>query len=289
LYYAIKELATHADKTDDLLVQEFSGLQHIDNEHINPIDKRIKKVMYDFVQQRIKEVVQCVDHPSLNMMQYPGAESYLYLDLLYGIDYLTKPEGNTMKKIEDVHQWYFNEKVLSPIQKNQKIRMAVEEIKSTTFESFDKELYRVKSTFGITQQSGQDRIQRFIEGELDNMDWYYQEGHEQVALSIPGFIVGYCLYNYSMPFPLRKLFQLYYRVIHNDYFEVLGFESLKDHKKLHTRKIKQKIQNIIKEHASTYSELKFDYKILQYDDLCLFAKSYLSAVKSLDFSRTDLM
>ena len=40
LYYGLKELATKADKQDDLLVEEFSLLEALDTEHIIPITNR---------------------------------------------------------------------------------------------------------------------------------------------------------------------------------------------------------------------------------------------------------
>src|SRR5205823_12496594 len=40
LYYGLKELATKADKQDDLLVQNFSVLEKADIEHVEPLPER---------------------------------------------------------------------------------------------------------------------------------------------------------------------------------------------------------------------------------------------------------
>jgi len=54
LYYALKEVATKADKLDDLLIDEFDALHHTDEsllEHATPSEKEVK---YQFVISEIK-------------------------------------------------------------------------------------------------------------------------------------------------------------------------------------------------------------------------------------------
>ena len=61
LYYALKELATRADKQDDLLVQDFDSLQPFDTDHIETIPDAEKEVKYQFLQQWIHETIQLVE------------------------------------------------------------------------------------------------------------------------------------------------------------------------------------------------------------------------------------
>src|SRR5690606_30823356 len=61
LYYALRELATKADKMDDLLVQEFASLQTIDTEHVIEIPDAEKELKYNFLQQQVKETLEYIE------------------------------------------------------------------------------------------------------------------------------------------------------------------------------------------------------------------------------------
>ena len=106
-----------------------------------------------------------------------------------------KPEGNTMEIIDNIHNLYFQNKEKTPDKKNRTIRKELRHILNISYDDFSKEIYDVKSTFGVTQPSGLERIQEFINSEIKNMDWYYHNGHTDFAMAIPSYIVGYSLFN----------------------------------------------------------------------------------------------
>ena len=39
------------------------------------------------------------------------------------------------------------------------------------------------------------------------------------AMAIPGYIVGYCLFNYAIPKPDKDFFFLYYQIMYGTFFE----------------------------------------------------------------------
>lgn len=288
LYYALKELATYSDKKDDILISEFSELHAINNTHIRIIESSEIQIKYKYLTDEIDHVLNKIDQSTLNINHYPGAAAYLYLDLLYRIDYLIKPEGIVMEVIDNTHNLYFHNKIKSPDQKNRKIRRALQQIRATTYENFSHEIYEVKSTFGITQPSGLIRIQEFIASELKNMDWYYANGHEEFALAIPSYIIGYSLFNYSMPPPMRDLFNLYYQILVPEYFKSLGIDGgYRINQALKPARIRKGIKSIISLHHDDYPALDAAMKELQYRDMCAFAKSYLLMVQGMDFQRKD--
>ena len=43
-----------------------------------------------------------VDDGKLNPIQYPGGITYLLLDAIYKLDFLVRPEGQTMETIERI-------------------------------------------------------------------------------------------------------------------------------------------------------------------------------------------
>lgn len=288
LYYALKELATHTDKKDDILISEFDMLQPINNGHIRTINEDEIKIKYEYLVYEIDKALENIDTTKLKISNYPGAESYIYLDMIYRIDYLIKPEGNIMEIIDNIHNLYFHNKLKSPEQKNRLIRKELKKIREIPYEDFKLEIYEVKSTFGISQSSGLARIQEFIASEIKNMDWYYQNGHDEVALSIPSYIVGYSLFNYSMPAPMRDLFNLYFQIMQFKYFNMLGIngEYISKSKRV-ASKIKREIKNIISVHEDEYPQLEANLKLLHFKDHCLFAKGFLNMIQIMNFERKD--
>ena len=287
LYYALKELATRADKKDDVLLSEFENLKPINNKHVREISEQEVQIKYDYMHQEINTVFDFINDSKLSFVRHPGAESYLYLDLIYRIDYLIKPEGDIMEIIDKIHNLYFHDKMKPPSEKNSIIRKHLEKILEISSERFNNEIYEVKSTFGITQPSGQERIQHFIDGELKNMDWYYQNDHREVALSIPLYIIGYSLYSYSMPAPLREMCHLLYRVTQEEYFQKLGINNEKSNTLFNVRSVTKELKRITRYYGETYPEMRIKSDGLLFDNLCLFSKTYLMMIKRINFSRKD--
>lgn len=288
LYYGLKELATYADKKDDILINEFEALQPINNGHVRHVDESEKRIKFEYKNAHIQKALDIIDTSKLNINHYPGAESYIYLDLIYRLDYLLKPEGNTMELIDNIHNLYFQNKDKTPVQKNHIIRKELKHILNIPYEEFSKEIYDVKSTFGVTQPSGLQRIQEFIDSEIKNMDWYYQNGHTAYALSIPSYIVGYSLFNYSMPAPMRDLFNLFYQIMQYQFFIDLGInDHYRTEKGINISAIKKEIKSILASHKDEYPHMKIDFRKISFQDMCEFNRTYLETIKLINFLRND--
>ncbi|MEM9545524.1 MAG: hypothetical protein AAGA77_06100 [Bacteroidota bacterium] len=289
LYYGLKELATYADKKDDILISEFDTLQPINNGHVRQVDENEKQIKFDYKNNEIKKAFDLIDTSKLNLDHYPGAESYIYLDLIYRLDYLLKPEGNTMEIIDNIHNLYFQNKEKSPDQKNRIIRKELRHIEDISYALFSREIYDVKSTFGITQTSGLERIQEFIDSEIKKMDWYYQNGHTEFALAIPSYIVGYSLFNYSMPAPMRDLFNLFYQIMEYSFFAQLGINgTYRTHNEVNVSKIKKAIKSILSEHDDEYPHMKVSTRNLSFEDMCEFNRTFLEMIRDINFQRKDM-
>jgi len=288
LYYGLKELATYADKKDDILISEFDTLQPINNGHVRHVEESEKRIKFDYKNAQIKSAFDVIDNSKLNIDHYPGAESYVYLDLIYRLDYLLKPEGDAMEIIDNIHNLYFQNKEKAPDQKNRIIRKELKNILNIPYVDFSKEIYDVKSTFGITQPSGLQRIQEFIDSEIKNMDWYYQNGHTAYALSIPSYIVGYSLFNYSMPAPMRDLFNLFYQIMEYSFFIDLGIQGqYRTEKGVNISGVKKEIKSILSTHSEEYPDMKIDLKKISFIDMCEFNRTFLELVKNINFQRKD--
>ncbi|MFT4760288.1 MAG: hypothetical protein ACI9XO_000557 [Paraglaciecola sp.] len=290
LYYALKELATNADKQDDLLVEEFEKIHPADTDHLQPLADLEKEVKYTFIKKQIEYVLTEVNHGELKPNEYPGAIAYLFLDLTYKLDYLTKPEGFMMESLERIHRLYFTNNKEDTHNKNEILKKEFEALFSRTKDDYFREMYEVPATFGITSPVNHDKIASFIDAELHNMDWYQEQGHEQIALAIPSYIVGYSLFYYAVPKPAQSLFHLYFQIIENDYFQSLGYPTEYYHnatQKFNTKNIKCAIKNIVTENRYKYLRLSPDLGQLNFSSLPAFAKSFLMMVRDLDMAKID--
>ena len=286
LYYALKELATNADKQDDILVSEFKSLKRVNTGHIRTISEEEKKVKFDFLKSSINHTIDIIDNGSLNMVHYPGAASYLILDLVYKLDFLIKPEGVTMEHIEQIHNTFFNNKTMSAQRKNELMRKELKVMLKIDEKDFFHEIYEVLSTFGITLPSGHERLRSLIDTDLNNMDWYVENRHYEVALSIPGYIVGYSLFNFALPAPDRELLILFYKIFNQEFFRKLGFDTSFHNGDAPDKKAVLKIIKAIKgKHLRNYPNLRLDTRNLSFESDAAFAKTFLLMLRQMDVSK----
>ncbi len=289
LYYALKEVATNADKQDDLLLDEFDTmLTWIDTGSKRELSYEEKEVKYNFIHEQIQSTLSELDGGKLNGEKYPGGVSYLLLATAYKIDFLTVPEGFLMETIERIHRSYFDNKDgKTMIQKNLSIRKDLEKVLNRSKDLIFNELYSTSSTFGILTPKGQDSLAGLIEGELPNMDWYEENNHTKVALSVPGYIVGNALFNFALPKPARELLELYFQIMEPQYFKALGFPTqyYDEAKNIYAQKdIKNAVRKIVDAYKDKFPQLSPDLNVLSYKNPCQFARTYLLMLKNLDLT-----
>lgn len=289
LYHALKEMALRADKQDDLLLEEFSEfLSATEITHLEELSVEDKERKLDFLRRRIQYVIDYLGQGKLNPEEQPGAVAYLLLDLVYRLDYLLIPEGHTMEALERMHRMYFAREDDQPVTyKNIRLLRELQHLLRRAPESFAEELYAGKSTFGITLPANHDRLVSLIDNELPNMDWYQDNGYVEVASGIPGYIVGYALFNYAVPPPDRSLLQLYYRVCEDEYFRELGFKQqfLDRDGRPARRAIRAAITDIISQYSDDYPRLRPGLSQLSFDNLMDFGRSYMLMLRELDLSK----
>lgn len=290
LYYALKELATKADKQDDLLLEEFKMLQAVDASHKEELPQAEKEVKYGFFREKTKQVLEEIDNGKLDKAQYPGGIAYLLLDLIYRLDYLIKPEGFMMETLEKLHRQYYENDNLPTASKNQVLCKGFRQLMERDKAEFFKEMYRVRSTFGITHSVTHDRVAGLIDAQLSHMDWYNEHGCEAVAMSIPGYIVGQCMFNFAVPKPDRDLFHLYYQITEPEYFRQLGFPVIyydTASGQFDKRAIRRAIAQIVEKNKPYYPRLNPATSSLSFDSMPDFAQSFLLMARDLDMAKTD--
>ncbi|MCU0346627.1 MAG: YbjN domain-containing protein [Saprospiraceae bacterium] len=285
LYAALKELATIADKHDDLLVDEYEALEITDFNVRRELPAEEKATKIAYIQQEIRDVFEEMDSGSLPAEQYPVAYTYLLLDLCYRLDYLTKPEGFMMETLERIDRTAFAQDGRNAAQKNLALRQEFQQLLDRPTEKMARELYEVSTTFGITPSIDHQKLALLIDQELPNMRWYADHGHERIAKAIPGFIVGRALFSYAMPPPDRDLFHLLMQVLESDYFLSLGFQPLAPAGLLDEKAIKQALRSIVNQYEAEYPRLSLDAKRLDFRSVNGFAASFLMMVREVDLGK----
>lgn len=292
LYHALKEMATKADKHDDLLLDEFTkALQPIEVNHLVPLNEKEKESKYQYITGQISQVLNIIETGKLNRDQYATGIAFLLLHLVYKLDYLIKPEGYMMETLERINRIYSTkEESKSMAQLNQEICKEFKQLLNRPKEEYFKEMYQVRATFGITIPVGHDRIVDMIDANLHQMDWYLDNGYLEIASAVPGFIVSYALFLYAPPKPDRDLLELFFRFFESDYFIGLGasapfFDPATGG--FIRKNVKKAIIRIIDRHKPVYGRLAFPMASLDTSSPARLAKTYLLGIRSLDLTKKD--
>ena len=280
LYYAFKELATRADKQDDLLLQDFHTLLPIDTEHIEQIPDAEKEVKYNYLIQWIRETATTIEQLDPDKMS--GGISYLLLNLAYRIDFLIVPESKLLYDLEDLVSHYFMKDDKPASEKNKAMLQGLLKLLTKTKEDVFPSLFRSKHSFAITQPTQQKTIADSIFGANQNTAWFKENNHPYVAQQISEYGLGYCQYNFSLPRPITDLYLILMKVSYADFFRDLGFtEELYNTqtKKFNSELIVEKINNIIDAWREKYPQLKLKTENLKYDSLLSFTLSFTAEIE----------
>lgn len=282
LYDALKEVATNADKLDDLLLDEFDALKQVDTGHIIPIDDEEKTIKYNFLVESITDMLDNIQRmpntsPSIN-------KAYCLMSLCYKLDYLIRPEGFLMEIFERINRLYFAHDEQTIAKKVALLEQEFQAILKRPKVEILKEIYQTTSTFGVTMPVHHDRVRAFIDGEMPNMDWYIKHEKYDVALSSASYVVGYCLFNYAVPLPIRAYFHLFYNITVSDYFLDLGYklDYYKSNQTFNKTAIKNKINAIAKTYRKQYPSLKPRMELLDYTNMGTFAQTYLEMISQVN-------
>lgn len=284
LYYGLKELATKADKQDDLLVQNFSSLQPEDIDHIVPMSQQEKEVRFQFMQKWIRDALEYIS--SLDADKFSGGISYLLLTLAYRLDYLVAPEGPLLNEIEGIPDLYFKKDNKPVAEKNRLMIEAYHKVQSKTKDQVSPFLFKSKHTFSIVTPQNYKTIVDGIRGAHQNMQWYRENSYPFIASKIIEYGVAYCHYSYSLPKPLSDLYRLFMNVNYNDYFKALGFSTTyyhADKKEVDKDEVVEEIEEIVQAWQPKYQRLQFNTEALRFDSLLNFNYSFTKELVNLRF------
>jgi hypothetical protein len=285
LYYAWKELATRADKQDDLLIDDFAMLKSIGNAHVEEILAPEKEVKYTFYKKWLETTMSTVS--GLNEDAYAGGISYMLLNAVYKIDYLITPEGTLMNELEKLSWEYFARDNKPFAEKNRNIKKGLQKLLDLPKEKVMEDFYRTKSTFGIANPAPHQTVVELFKNNVNNVKWYIDNNHNDIAIIIYEYLATYSLFSYGLPKPDARLFHLLLNITSQDYFSALGEgEQLYDTaaNKFNEPIIKSRINEIIIEGKEQYPDLAFNTDNIKFDTLLSFLRTFIAEVQQLNYN-----
>ncbi len=283
LYYGLKELATKADKQDDLLVQDFTSLVPVDTGHVQPLPQTEKSVKYKYLQQWIKQTLALAE--TVDADKYSGGVAYVLLALAYRIDFMLVPEGRLLLDIEKIVDVYFRKDDRPVTEKNAEMTEAFLKLGAKTPEEIYPHLFRSRYTFSIVTPQSYKTISDAIYNANQNIGWYKENKHLEIAAQISEYGLGYCQYSYSLPRPVTEFFQLFMMINYPAYFEELGFKLTyinKETKEYNKEAIIQTIESIEEAWKTKYPELNMKTENLKFDSPLAFNQSFTNEIEFLN-------
>lgn len=288
-FNALREIALHADKQDDLLVDEFSAFLEMKNiGSRSELSEHERQIKYVFLHKQLKNALAELEEGKLDIEKYPTAALHILLSVAYKLDYLTRPEGLTMEVIERVHRIGGEEDGKTAFQKLQVIRKDFQKLLERSEDRLHNEFYDTISTFSRIKDVEHETLSQMIETWEQDLDFFLKEDYEAAALGLVGFIVGNGLFASVLPKPDRQLLDLYYRITECEFFHSLGVPTPQygaywdeNASALNEKAIKSAIRGILEVHHAEFPDYRPNYKLLNFDTLPEFAKSYLVFLKNL--------
>lgn len=284
LYYALKELATKADKQDDILVNDFNTLEALDTDHLIEIPDAEKETKFAFMQKWISETLEMCE--GFNKDTFSGAIAYLLLSLAFRIDYLICPEGTLQAELEKIPIIYFAKDERTTMTKNADMIDGFRKLQAKTKEEVFKNLFRSKSCFAIGSPQTQKSIADSIMGANNNMAWYRDNNYSYVGQQICEYGISYCQYSYSLPKVMSQLFELFMQANYPEFFTSLGFsEQYYDDakKKFDSDAIIGRVTEIQNMWKRKFPLLNFNVNNLRFDNRLNFNHSFTNELQLLNF------
>jgi hypothetical protein len=284
LYYGLRELATKADRQDDLLLTDFSYLKPTDTEHISKLSENELEVKYKYFRNWIQDTLTRVSE--LNQDSFSGAIAYMLLALIYRIDFLILPEAKLLAQMEKINALYWEKKdEIALVERNQMMKDAIRKLLDVSKEDFGASLHHSKSTFSIATPPKSDKVRDHVISADKDSNWYIEHKHPDLALIINEYGVLYNQFIYSMPRVQTDLITVYMAVLHSDFFAELGMkERLYDPEKNEYNKdnIEAATDQALSKFKDKFKGMRWDHSRISYESLYDFATTYSEQIVNMN-------
>ncbi len=284
LYYGMRELATKADRLDDMLLTDFNMLKPSGTDHLVKLSEQELDIKYTWFHKWIQETIDQINE--LNADSFSGSIAYLLLTLIYRIDFLVTPEAKLLTQMERIHSMYWEKKEeVSLVERNQMMKEAARKMLDLTREEFAASVYRSKSSFAISAPGPIEKVNEHMINANNDSRWYVDNKYPALARVLNEYGVMYNQFIYSMPRVLTDLATIYMAVMYSEYFTALGMQqSLYDtaNSQFNKEAIRRAIDEAVKNYADKFPNMKWDHNQLSYDSLYSFGLSFTQLMAGLN-------
>jgi len=283
IFFPLRELALNADFDKEHIKSEFVKAKLQDIDHLTPINDKELNIKYKALHKWIDESQEKV--LTLPSNDNAGMQAFLYLNLLFKIDYLLVPKYNIYHKLSKKVQDYFSDENPTIESKNEELKRYALTLREMSFEDFSSNFYTAKYTFNPTEKSSFDEIVKFINESILKIKWYKNNRYSQIIPVIYKYMAFYILYNYGLNSAQKDIIHTLVEVQNSSYFNELGCSNLYDEdKKVFAKKeIISKLQDIADTHRGRYKNLYIETENLNFNSLNEFSYSFYNILKDLDF------
>ena len=283
IFFPLRELALNSDFDKEHIKSEFSDIVLEDISHIVPLVDKELQVKYKYLQLWIEELESKV--LTLPSNDNSGMQSFLYLNILFKIDYLISPKYKMYQQLSKKVQEYFGNENATIEAKNEELKKYLLTLKELSFQEFSKNFYNAKYTFDPIESTSYDDIVIFITESQNKIKWYKSSRYLQIIPTIYNYIAFNSLYNYGMKSVLRELFHTLVEIQNSSYFSELGCPTLynENDESFSKRQIISKLKTIVEKADDKYKNLVIFTDDLDFSSINNFSSSYYNILKNLDF------
>jgi hypothetical protein len=283
VFFPIRELALNADFDKEHIKSEFDNISLEDISHLSPLKSEELELKFKYLKKWIDDLeAKVITLPSNDST---GMQAFLYLNILFKIDYLLVPKYKIYQKISKKIQAYFSEENSTIEGKNEELKVYVSKLKEMSFEEFCSNFYEAKYTFNPTEKTSYEDVVNFINESLIKIRWYKNNRYNQIIPTIYRYIAFYSLYNYGLNQVQRNLLHLLIKIQTPDFFADLNYKVFYNAKddSFSKRAIISEIDNIIEPQQSRFKLLKPFGNELNFSSMNEFSNSFYTQLKHLNF------
>jgi hypothetical protein len=282
VFFPLREIALNADFDKEHILHEFAPITLEQTQHTKALPNKELQIKYDFLQKWIGELESKV--LTLPSNDNASMQAFLYLNLLFKIDYLLVPKYAIYQKLSKVILEYFSQENTSIEAKNEELKRYTQKLKKMSFEKFSHNFYSAKYTFNPSEKSSFEDVVSFINESLVKIRWYKNNRYAQVIPTIYRYIAFYTLYNYGLSPVVKELLHLLVEVQHADYFEALEYKPLylEQTQSFSKRTICTKLDQIISTHAHKFKNLESFSSELNFESMNEFSNSFYQHLQLLN-------
>ncbi|HVG11572.1 MAG TPA: hypothetical protein VM843_01155, partial [Flavisolibacter sp.] len=193
--------------------------------------------------------------------------------------------GRFLLDIEKIVDIYFRKDERPVTEKNLEMTEAFLKLQAKTKDEIFPHLFRSRYTFSIVTPQNYKTVSDAIYNANQNIGWYKENKHDDIAAQISEYGLGYCQYSYSLPRPVTEFFQVFMMVNYPEYFKELGFKTVYYNRQTgeyNKEAIIASIEGIQEAWKTKYPELKMRTENLKFEDRVSFNQSFTNEVEFLN-------